>query len=92
MTPTADNVITVTVAKGDVIAALEIDGVITGFTMNLVVATDINQAVLDIAAQKNYGNAEVVFRRADIYDRSFDLGAPYDAGFAGFWETLRSGI
>ena len=49
-----------------------------------VLATDVNEEVLEIARQKSYPSANVAFERADTYALSA-LSADLDAGFAGFW-------
>jgi demethylmenaquinone methyltransferase/2-methoxy-6-polyprenyl-1,4-benzoquinol methylase len=51
-----------------------------------VVATDINQVVLDIARAKDYPCDNVTFRRTDAYAPALPQpAAVFDAGFAGFW-------
>lgn len=49
-----------------------------------VLATDINEAVLEIARAKQYPSENVRFQIADSFTLENVAGA-YDAGFAGFW-------
>ena len=49
-----------------------------------VLATDINEEVLDIARHKAYPNHNVEFRIADAYTLANVTGR-FSAGFAGFW-------
>lgn len=49
-----------------------------------MVATDINEEVLEIARSKDWGSATVEFRRADSYALP-DFGRRFNGGFAGFW-------
>lgn len=49
-----------------------------------VVATDINEEVLNIARSKNWGPASVEFHQADSCALP-DFQRRFDGGFAGFW-------
>lgn len=49
-----------------------------------VLATDINEEVLELARQKSYPRANVTFERADTYALSA-ISGDLDAGFAAFW-------
>lgn len=49
-----------------------------------MVATDINEEVLEIARSKNWGSAAIEFRQADSYALP-DFGRRFTGGFAGFW-------
>jgi SAM-dependent methyltransferase len=49
-----------------------------------VVATDVNQAALEIARRKPYGNARVEFRVGDAYALDMVEGT-FDAAFAADW-------
>jgi demethylmenaquinone methyltransferase/2-methoxy-6-polyprenyl-1,4-benzoquinol methylase len=49
-----------------------------------VLATDVNEEVLELARQKNYPRANVTFEPADAYLLPADSG-DLDAGFAAFW-------
>jgi SAM-dependent methyltransferase len=53
-------------------------------TAKSIVATDLNDATLQIARTRSYGPAEVVFRTADAYDLGAVPGS-FDAIFAGFF-------
>lgn len=54
-------------------------------TANFVLATDINEAVLDIARSKVYPEDHVVFRQADIFNlKEEDLQARYESLLGGF--------
>jgi 2-polyprenyl-3-methyl-5-hydroxy-6-metoxy-1,4-benzoquinol methylase len=56
-------------------------------TANSVVATDINDSVIDIAKTKTYGKSNVNFGIADIYNYK---GKKYDSLFAGFiWSHIK---
>ncbi|MDX5482669.1 MAG: class I SAM-dependent methyltransferase [Hymenobacteraceae bacterium] len=52
-------------------------------TANYVLATDINEAVLDIARKKSYPDDRVTFRQADIFDLS-SFTQQYESLFGGF--------
>lgn len=57
-------------------------------TARQVLATDINQSVLDIAASKKYISNNVSFQIADIYKLSFNK--KFESLFAGFlWSHLK---
>lgn len=57
-------------------------------TANYVLATDINEAVLDIARKKDYPDDHVAFRRADIFDLS-SFTQQYESLFGGFiWSHI----
>lgn len=49
-----------------------------------VLATDINEEVIQIATSKEYPRHNVTFRQTDAYAPAVDQQA-FDAGFAGFW-------
>jgi len=49
-----------------------------------ILATDINDAVLEIARNKSYPQGKVKFRRADALSFQ-DVSEQFTAGFAGFW-------
>jgi demethylmenaquinone methyltransferase/2-methoxy-6-polyprenyl-1,4-benzoquinol methylase len=49
-----------------------------------ILATDTNQEVLEIARQKKYPGANVVFQQADAFTLDGVTGH-FTAGFAGFW-------
>ena len=49
-----------------------------------VLATDVNEEVLELAREKNYPRDNVSFARLDIYSQE-DLPYPFDAGLAAFW-------
>jgi demethylmenaquinone methyltransferase/2-methoxy-6-polyprenyl-1,4-benzoquinol methylase len=49
-----------------------------------IVATDINQEVLEIARRKDFGSCEVTFLESDAYSFS-NLHAHCTTGFHGFW-------
>jgi demethylmenaquinone methyltransferase/2-methoxy-6-polyprenyl-1,4-benzoquinol methylase len=53
-------------------------------TAQSIVATDINDEVLEIARRKKCGQCSVEFRKADAYSLDGIEGG-YSAGFAGFW-------
>lgn len=57
-------------------------------TANAVLATDINQAVLELAQQKTYPKNNVTFKIEDIYTMSGDT--KYDSLFGGFiWSHIK---
>src|SRR6266568_7476695 len=49
-----------------------------------ILATDINEEVLEIARHKTYPNHNVAFQIADAYSLANGTGR-FSAGFAGFW-------
>jgi len=49
-----------------------------------IVATDVNDSVLDIARKKNYGNCPVRFVRADAYALE-GIEPGFTGAFVGFW-------
>ena len=49
-----------------------------------ILATDINEEVLEIARQKTYPNQNPAFQIADAYTLANATGG-FSAGFAGFW-------
>lgn len=49
-----------------------------------VLATDVNEEVLELARRKAYPRNNVAFRRLDIYSEE-DLSQRFDAGLAAFW-------
>ena len=49
-----------------------------------VLATDVNDEVLELARAKAFPRGNVTFARADIYARE-DSGRRFDAGLAAFW-------
>src|SRR6266545_1931517 len=49
-----------------------------------VLATDINEEVLEIARHKNHPKHNVEFKIADAYTLA-NVSGRYSAGFAGFW-------
>lgn len=49
-----------------------------------IVATDVNEEVLQIARQKSYESGRVSFQIADAFELN-DVTGPFDAGFAMFW-------
>jgi SAM-dependent methyltransferase len=49
-----------------------------------VLATDINEEVLEIARRKDFPNTNVVFQPADAFALS-GVTSEFTAGFAGFW-------
>ena len=49
-----------------------------------VLATDVNEEVLELARRKTYPRDNVSFARLDIYSRE-DFPHPFDAGLAAFW-------
>lgn len=49
-----------------------------------VLATDVNEEVLDLARLKAFPRDNVSFARIDIYSQE-DLAQPFDAGLAAFW-------
>jgi SAM-dependent methyltransferase len=53
-------------------------------TAATVLATDINEEVLELARLKSFPRANVAFARADIYAQA-DTGQRFDAGLAAFW-------
>lgn len=53
-------------------------------TARSVLATDINEEVLQIARNKSYPPGKVVFQRADARSLS-DIPGKFTAAFAGFW-------
>lgn len=56
-------------------------------TATSILATDINEAVLDVAKQKHYANAPVIFERADIFNYCSENR--YEALFGGFiWSHI----
>jgi 2-polyprenyl-3-methyl-5-hydroxy-6-metoxy-1,4-benzoquinol methylase len=56
-------------------------------TATSVLATDINDAVLEVAKQKKYAAAPVIFERADIFN--YCSGNRYEALFGGFiWSHI----
>jgi demethylmenaquinone methyltransferase/2-methoxy-6-polyprenyl-1,4-benzoquinol methylase len=62
-------------------------------TATSILATDINQSVIDIAKAKNYPKNTVNFALADVYSLS-DIQPLFTAGFGGFiwshvpWEVF----
>jgi 2-polyprenyl-3-methyl-5-hydroxy-6-metoxy-1,4-benzoquinol methylase len=57
-------------------------------TANFVLATDINEAVLDIARAKTYPPDVVAFRQADIFNLT-ELATTYESLFGGFiWSHI----
>lgn len=57
-------------------------------TATAIHATDINDTVLDIAQQKDYGNTPVSFEMADFY--SYPVTRLYDGLFGGFiWSHIQ---
>ena len=56
-------------------------------TATSLIATDINDAVIEIAKQKDYGNANVSFEVADIY--KLDVTKKHESLFGGFiWSHI----
>jgi len=55
-----------------------------GLTARSIVAVDVNDAVLEIARQKQYGTGNVRFTQADAY-RLERVSRRFTAAFAGFW-------
>ena len=53
-------------------------------TANFVLATDINESVLDIARSKVYPENHVAFRQADIFNLKEELQARYESLLGGF--------
>jgi len=53
-------------------------------TARSILATDINEQVLEIARHKTYPRDNVAFRIADAYTLA-DVDGNFTAGFAGFW-------
>ncbi len=49
-----------------------------------VLATDVNEEVLELAGRKAYPRKNVSFARLDIYSEK-DLAQRFDAGLAAFW-------
>jgi demethylmenaquinone methyltransferase/2-methoxy-6-polyprenyl-1,4-benzoquinol methylase len=49
-----------------------------------VLATDINEKVLEVARSKSYSNSNVRFQIADAHTLA-DVACHFTAGFAGFW-------
>ena len=49
-----------------------------------ILATDINEEVLEIARHKTYPKHNVTFKIADAYTLG-NVTGPFSAGFAGFW-------
>jgi demethylmenaquinone methyltransferase/2-methoxy-6-polyprenyl-1,4-benzoquinol methylase len=49
-----------------------------------ILATDINEEVLEIARRKTYPNHNVAFQIADAYTLA-NVSGRFSAGFAGFW-------
>lgn len=49
-----------------------------------VLATDVNEEVLELARRKSYPRDNVVFKLLDIYSEE-DLPRRFDAGLAAFW-------
>jgi demethylmenaquinone methyltransferase/2-methoxy-6-polyprenyl-1,4-benzoquinol methylase len=49
-----------------------------------VLATDVNEEVLELARRKSYPRDNVVFELLDIYSQQ-DLPRRFDAGLAAFW-------
>jgi SAM-dependent methyltransferase len=49
-----------------------------------VVATDINDSMLDVARRRQYGRDTVEIRKADAFELP-DFGRQFSAGFAAFW-------
>ena len=49
-----------------------------------VLATDVNEEVLELARRKIYPRGNVSFARLDIYSRE-DFPTSFDAGLAAFW-------
>jgi SAM-dependent methyltransferase len=49
-----------------------------------ILATDINEEVLDVARHKTYPNQNVEFKIADAYTLA-NVTGHFSAGFAGFW-------
>ncbi|MFD2246939.1 class I SAM-dependent methyltransferase [Pontibacter ruber] len=58
-------------------------------TANFILATDINEAVLEVAKTKTYPKDSVSFRQADLFDLA-SLAAKYESLFGGFiWSHIR---
>ncbi len=56
-------------------------------TATAIMATDINEAVIEIAKQKKYANALVTFERADIFN--YCSSTKYEGLFGGFiWSHI----
>ena len=53
-------------------------------TARSIVATDINEGVLDIARRKSYGQCDVQVRQTDAYSLA-GIEGQFTAGFSGFW-------
>jgi 2-polyprenyl-3-methyl-5-hydroxy-6-metoxy-1,4-benzoquinol methylase len=52
-----------------------------------ILATDLNETVLEIARQKDYPSGRVAFQCADLYD--FQTDTPFEALFGGFiWSHI----
>ena len=49
-----------------------------------VLATDVNEEVLELARRKTYSRNNVSIARLDIYSQA-DLASSFDAGLAAFW-------
>ena len=57
-------------------------------TANYILATDINETVMDIARSKEYEKENVEFQLADVYNLPDKLGN-FEAGFGGFvWSHI----
>lgn len=53
-------------------------------TARSILASDINEEVLDVARQKRYGQCSVRFCQADAYSLA-NIKGNFTAGFSGFW-------
>ena len=57
-------------------------------TCTSIIATDINEAVLEIARKKNYNGASVTFKALDLWQLAIPP-KPYDSLFGGFiWSHI----
>lgn len=57
---------------------------VIGDSAQSILATDINDEVLEIARHKDYPRVNVRFQKADAFTLA-EVGGAFSAGFAGFW-------